>query len=162
MIYLTLLATVKGARMDYPALAQELLSLRNDFDHLPIGAALADMSGGEFFALSLLLGRGRSLPSELGRAMHVSSARVAALLRHLEQKQWVRRQRSPGDERKHPVELTEAGRAAITRRRAEAIARIAALLEALGPEDAQEYIRLRRRLLAAGRLAASEEKEALS
>ena len=100
--------------MDYPALAQELLSLRNDFDHLPIGAALADMSGGEFFALSLLLGRGQSLPSELGRAMHVSSARIAALL------------------------------------------------EALGPEDAQEYIRLRRRLLAAGRLAASEEKEALS
>ncbi len=147
--------------MDYPALAQELLALRNDFDHLPVIASLADMSGGEFFALSLLLGGGQTLPSELGRAMHVSSARISALLRPLEQKQWVQRPRSADDERKHPVELTEAGREAILRRRAETISRIAALLEALGPEDAQEYIRLRRRLLAAGRQTAFGEREAL-
>ncbi len=100
--------------MDYPALAQELLALRNDFDRLP------------------------------------------------EQKQWVQRPRSADDERKHPVELTDAGREAILRRRAETISRIAALLEALGPEDAQEYIRLRQRLLAAGRQTDLEQKEALS
>lgn len=145
--------------MDYPTLAQELLALRSDFDHLPIGTAMTDMSGGEFSALSLLLERGTALPSELGRAMHVTSARVAALLRHLEGKSWVRRLPSPDDERKRPVALTEAGRAMIAHRRAMAIARVAALLEALGPEDAQEYIRLRRRLLAAAATDA-EEKEA--
>lgn len=146
--------------MDYPALAQELLALRSDFDHLPIGAALSDMSGGEFSALSLLLDRGTVLPSELGRAMHVTSARVAALLRHLEQKQWIRRLHAPDDERKHPVELTEAGRHMIAHRRTLAIARVAALLEALGPEDAQEYIRLRRKLLTAAVSADTDIKEA--
>lgn len=146
--------------MDYPALAQELLALHSDFDHLPIGTALADVSGGEFSALSYLLDRGTMLPSELGRAMHVTSARVAALLRHLEQKQWVRRLHAPEDERKHPVELTETGRAMIQQRRAMAIARAAALLEALGPEDAQEYIRLRRKLLAAGGRQSADIKEA--
>lgn len=147
--------------MDYPALAQELLALQSDFDHLPVGAALADMSGGEFSALSLLLDQGSALPSELGRCMHVTSARVAALLRQLEQKRWVQRLRVPDDERKHPVELTADGRAIIAYRRAMAIGRVAALLEALGPEDAQEYIRLRRKLLEAARPADDPEKEAL-
>lgn len=144
--------------MDYPALAQELLTLRSDFDHLPIGTALADMSGGEFSALSLMLERPTVLPSELGRAMRVTSARIAVLLRHLEQKNWVRRLHSPEDERKHPVELTEEGRAVIRHRRAMAIDRVSALLEALGPEDAQEYIRLRRALLAAAQPERSEKE----
>ena len=133
--------------MDYMLLAEKMLSLRARLSHLPAGEAISDACGGEFFALSLLLlDDAPGCPSGLSRSMGVSSARIAALLKHLEQKGWIRRCADELDERRVNVSLTEAGRELISERRKEAIGRAAAL-RSLGEEDAHEYVRLQQKML---------------
>ena len=143
--------------MDYFSLAEKMLSVRARLSHLPAGEVVSDACGGEFFALSLLLLRDEpSCPSELSRSMGVSSARIAALLKHLEQKGWIRRCADELDERRVNVSLTEAGRELISERRKEAIGRVAAALRSLGEEDAHEYVRLQQKMLDA--LSASDKQ----
>ena len=134
--------------MDYFSLAEKVLSVRARLSHLPAGEAVSDACGGEFFALSLLLLRDEpSCPSELSRSMGVSSARIAALLKHLEQKGWISRSADEHDERRVNVLLTDAGRELINSRRREAIERVSAALRELGEEDAHEYVRLQQKML---------------
>ena len=103
-------------------LAEQMLSVRARLSHLPAGEAISDACGGEFFALSLLLlDDAPGCPSGLSRSMGVSSARIAALLKHLEQKGWISRSADEHDERRVNVSLTDAGRELINRRRREAI-----------------------------------------
>ena len=110
-------------------LAEKMLSLRARLSHLPAGEAIS---------------------------MGVSSARIAALLKHLEQKGWIRRCADELDERRVNVSLTDAGRELINRRRREAIERVAAALRSLGEEDAHEYVRLQQKMLDA--LSASDKQ----
>lgn len=134
--------------MDYFSLAEKMLSVRARLSHLPAGEAVSDACGGEFFALSLLLLRDEpSCPSELSRSMGVSSARIAALLKHLEQKGWISRSADEHDERRVNVLLTDAGRELINSRRRDAIERVSAALRELGEEDAHEYVRLQQKML---------------
>lgn len=134
--------------MDYFSLAEKMLSVRARLSHLLAGEAVSDACGGEFFALSLLLLRDEpSCPSELSRSMGVSSARIAALLKHLEQKGWISRSADEHDERRVNVLLTDAGRELINSRRRDAIERVSAALRELGEEDAHEYVRLQQKML---------------
>ena len=136
--------------MDYFSLAEQMLSVRARLSHLPAGEAISDACGGEFFALAsmlLLLDDAPGCPSGLRRSMGVSSARIAALLKHLEQKGWISRSADKHDERRVNVSLTDAGRELINRRRREAIERVAAALRSLGEEDAHEYVRLQQKML---------------
>lgn len=142
--------------MDYSILAEKMLLLRAQLSHLPAGEAVSDACGGEFFALSLLLAGAPSCPSALSRSMGVSSARIAALLKHLEQKGLVLRRTDEHDERRVNVSLTDAGRKLINERRREAIELVAAALRSLGEEDALEYIRLQQKMLDA--LSASDKQ----
>ena len=104
--------------MDYFSLAEQMLSVRARLSHLPAGEAISDACGGEFFALSLLLlDDAPGCPSGLRRSMGVSSARIAALLKHLEQKGWISRSADEHDERRVNVSLTDAGRELINSRR---------------------------------------------
>ena len=133
--------------MDYFSLAEKMLSVRARLSHLPAGEAVSDACG-EFFALSLLLLRDEpSCPSELRRSMGVSSARIAALLKHLEQKGWISRSADEHDERRVNVLLTDAGRELINSRRRDAIECVSAALRELGEEDAREYVRLQQKML---------------
>ena len=79
--------------------------------------------------------------------MGVSSARIAALLKHLEQKGFIQRRADEFDERRVNVSLTDTGRELINERRREAIERVAAALRSLGEEDAHEYVRLQQKML---------------
>lgn len=79
--------------------------------------------------------------------MGVSSARIAALLKHLEQKGWISRSADEHDERRVNVSLTDAGRELINSRRRDAIERVSAALRELGEEDAHEYVRLQQKML---------------
>ena len=81
--------------------------------------------------------------------MHVSTARIAALVRHLESKGLVLRAREPKDERKIRISLTPAGRALLQARAAQAAACAQQLLAALEPDELQQYLALQRKLLGA-------------
>lgn len=147
--------------MDYTLLADELIDLQTAFNHLPVGEALTELYCGEYLALSFLAGRGGAAhPKELSGFMCVSSARIAALLRHLEEKGWVRRKPDRTDERKVVVRLTKVGGALIGAKHAEAVAEVCRLLGALEPDEAAEYVRLRRKLVAAAGKISLKEGEA--
>ena len=116
--------------MDYSALAAELLSFRTALHHLPAVRGLDEMSGGEYFVLHFLLRHGGTAgPSELSRSLYASSARIAALLKHLEAKGWI-------------VRTPDACSAVLDE--------VSGLLSALSPEEAAEYVRLQRKLLEKG------------
>ena len=121
--------------MDYSVLAAELLSFRTALHHLPAVRRLDEMSGGEYFVLHFLLRHGGTAgPSELSRSLYASSARIAALLKHLEAKGWIVRTPDADDERRVDVVLTEAGAACIRERLSAVLDEVSGLLSALSPE----------------------------
>ena len=134
--------------MDYSALAAELLSFRTALHHLPAVRGLDEMSGGEYFVLHFLLRHGGT--AELSRSLYASSARIAALLKHLEAKGWIVRTPDAADVRRVDVVLTEAGAACIRERLGAVLDEVSVLLSALSPEEAAEYVRLQRKLLEKG------------
>lgn len=133
--------------VDYYTLAEQLMELHVALHIIPINQELAALERGMFFALNFLMFHKRSAyPKELSRGMGVSSARVAALLNHLEKEGLIQRRPDPKDNRQVIVSLTENGIHAIRQKRKEILETVAQTLEELGPEDAQEFLRIQQKL----------------
>ena len=70
---------------DYLALAERMMDLRAQLHQLSMRQGLSALDQGTLLLLNrLLLQDGTAYPKDLSRDMSVSSARVAALLNHLE------------------------------------------------------------------------------
>ena len=129
----------------YEELAHELLG-----ELMSLGSALTPMmvnsTRGETAALMRLYHVETALtPGQLGAHAHVSSARVANMLRSLEEKGLVTRAHSERDRRQVEVSLTDAGRKEAERIRAERTHAVARFLSELGSKDAAQLIRIVRR-----------------
>ena len=85
-------------------------------------------------------------PTQIAEHTHLSSARVANVLRSLEEKGFVSREHSSEDRRRVTVSLTPAGTEEIARGKAEFEAQASAFLAQLGPEDTHEALRILRRV----------------
>ena len=85
-------------------------------------------------------------PTQIAERTHLSSARVANVLRSLEEKGSIAREHSREDRRRVTVSLTPAGQAEIARGKAEFEAQASAFLAQLGPEDTHEALRILRRV----------------
>lgn len=134
--------------MDYEELARMLLQAKMDFLKVPASRQLSEMVKGEQFVLNYLsTHEGITHPTDLSANMSVSTARIASLLNHMEEKMLIRREEDPEDSRRIRITLTETGKAIIAQKRQAVIERWARMLERLGPEDAQEYIRIQKRLI---------------
>ena len=81
-------------------------------------------------------------PSQISERARISPARVANVLRALEEKGWVAREHSSEDRRRVTVTLTEAGDAERRRCRAEFEAHTEAFLAELGEQDTRDAIRV--------------------
>lgn len=133
--------------MDYMELANELLDIRIKLVQVRFMQMLSKMERGEYFVLNYLVTHdGPIHPKDLSDAMAVSTARIATLLNKLEEKNQVRRYVDPEDKRQLIVVLTDAGRQRILQNREETLPQICSFLEDLGPEDAQTYIRIQKKL----------------
>ncbi len=133
--------------MDYSLLAGQLLSVQANLLQVPAYQQLSKMVRGEMFVLNYLATHEAAIhPKELSKKMAVSTARITSLLHHMEEKGLVARSSDLSDNRQIFVRLTENGVTAIQKARAEVISRVSSLLEALGPEDAREYIRIQEKL----------------
>ena len=133
--------------MDYIKLANELVDIQELLIQIPAEQRLTKMARGEQFVLNYLAHHSNNVhPKELSEKMAVSSARIASLLNHLEQKKMVQRRIDPLDNRQIIVQLTELGRQENARIRSEVLIGIADMLEKLGPEDAQHYIRIKKKI----------------
>ena len=134
--------------MDYRLLAEQLVNLQSSLHVTPASRMLSALDRGELLALNyLVLHENAAYPKELSRGMAVSSARVAALLNHLERQGLTRRAPDPADSRQVIVSLTEAGLMEIRRKREEIIQTAMQILEELGPEDAKALLRIQEKLV---------------
>ena len=130
-------------------MASELLKLRGMMLRVPEERQLSRMVQGELFVLNYLATHEMiTHPKELSENMAVSSARIASLLNHMEEKNLISRCPDKNDSRQIIVKLTETGRSEIKKIREEVISHISAMLEKLGPEDASAFIRIARKIWA--------------
>ena len=132
---------------DYEGLATELLQVNGALLQLPALHLQVRLNQGEPFVLNYLLLHHQAHPVELCRSGAVSSARIAALLGRLEDKGYITRGPDPLNNRQVIVTLSPKGLEVIQSFRAQVLRSTAQMLSLLGPEDAKEFIRLRRKLL---------------
>ena len=133
--------------MDY-SFACRAASQRAGKSQVPAYRQLSKMVRGELFVLNYLATHETAIhPKELSKKMSVSTARITSLLHHMEEKGLIARSSDLSDNRQIFVRLTENGVTAIQKTRGEVISRVSSLLEALGPEDAREYIRIQEKIL---------------
>ena len=134
--------------MDYYALAGELMQLRVSSEQIQLERSLSCMTKGELFVLNYLYSHQKvAYPKELSKSMLVSTARIAAILNHLQKNGYIERTTDPRDNRQIIVTLTKAGEQMVKGRRAETLQVAVDFLRQLGPEDAAEYIRLQRKIM---------------
>ena len=79
---------------------------------------------------------------DLSKKLNVSTARIAALLKKMEQNGLITRYSSPEDARRTVVGITPAGIASVDEMRAQALHRIEFLLTQVSKEDLETYIRI--------------------
>ena len=133
--------------MDYAALANELLSVRANLLQVPASQYLSHMVKGEMFVLNYLVTHENVIhPKELSEKMAVTTARIASLLNHMEEKNLIGRYTDANDSRQVVVFLTEQGKRQIQEVRARVIDYVSGMLEELGPEDAEAYIRIQKKI----------------
>lgn len=85
---------------------------------------------------------GEVAAGDLARELNVSTARIAALLKKMEKNGLITRSGSPADARKTIVALTPAGQAFLDERRREILGIAEILIEKVGKEDLDEFIRI--------------------
>ena len=76
--------------MYYEKLAEEFIDIRSRMIKLPQNQQIYKAMQGEKFVLDYLIAHGeKAYPKELSRVMSVSSARIACILNHMEEKELV-------------------------------------------------------------------------
>lgn len=99
------------------------------------------------------------LPGELSEAMSVSTARVARLLKTLEDRALIHRSIDPTDRRRIIVKLTEEGEKHLEAVYVRTHKRASAVIEALGAEDTEAFIRIAEKIVDVSRSLSAEETE---
>ena len=109
--------------------------------------AVATTQRGMGFVLSFLQNaEGEVCAGDLADRLHVSSARIAALLKKMEQNGLVSRCVSPEDKRRTLVDITPAGIELIDGLRSQALSRVERLLVEVGEKELQSFIRVSQRI----------------
>lgn len=133
----------EGEFMEYVKLAGELLDnmvLANKSKAL---AKLSKITHGEMFVLEMIaLHDGKITPSDISKIAGTTPARVAAELKSLENKGFIRREIDVENRRKILVKITPNGKNNATKHRHEAMQIAVELLSQLGKDDAKEYVRI--------------------
>ncbi len=137
--------------MDYNELAVKLVNMRASMPQVKMEREMSHMARGEVLALNYIIANGNKVyPKNMSKALMLTTARIAAMLKSLEKQGLVTRTPDPYDSRQVIVELTERGIATVEERRNAMIRSVAKMLEALGEEDAQAYVRIQQKLIEFG------------
>ena len=137
--------------MDYTQLAIQLIDMRASAPQIKMERTITQIARGEVLALDYLAANGnRAYPKDMSRALMLTTARVAAMLKSLEGQDMVTRTPDPADSRQVIVRLTEKGATMVEERRTGMIHAVSKMLEALGEEDAKAYIRIQSKLIELG------------
>lgn len=133
--------------MNYADTATEILEIRRRLNRLPQYSEIFNFIRGEMVVLEYLVNAEKDVyPKQLSAFLKVSTARIAAILKSMEDKKWITRKKDPDDNRKVIIELTEKGREVCNQKRDKTLGATIEMLEQLGEEDAGEFLRLYRRI----------------
>ena len=97
------------------------------------------------------------LPSELSEVMSVSTARITRLLNTLEDRGLIQRSMDLSDRRKIVVKLTEAGERYLKEVYKRTHRRASAVIDALGAEETETFIRIAEKIVDISRSLSDEE-----
>lgn len=137
--------------MDYNELAKQLVNMRASMPQVKMERAMSQMARGEILALNYIAANGNKVyPKDISKALMLTTARIAAMLKSLENQKLITRMPDPNDSRQVIVELTEAGASVVEERRGAMIKAVAKMLESLGEEDAEAYVRIQKKLIETG------------
>ncbi|MGN1419315.1 MAG: MarR family winged helix-turn-helix transcriptional regulator [Acutalibacteraceae bacterium] len=113
---------------------------------------------GENFLLSYLYSiGGESTPGDLASVLHVSGARVAAILRSIERKKLIERIGDKNDKRRVTVRITQKGKEWVTLAGSEMYGYALNVIDKLGEDDTRELVRILKKMM---RIENGEEKKA--
>jgi DNA-binding MarR family transcriptional regulator len=101
----------------------------------------------QFMTLGYVGDRGSVSQQELETAMLIDANAVVLLLNELEAAGWSIRKRDPNDRRRHLVEITESGKAAVDRAEKARETLEEEILAGMSPEDRTTLSKLLRRVL---------------
>ena len=133
--------------MDYEKLAEEFVRIFGKMERQKERKKVADSMHGERFILFFISAHeDRAIPSEIGKEMGISSARIAAALNSLEGKGLITRQIDRDDRRKILVDLTDAGRTEVEKNKNEIRETTAGMMRCLGEHDAKELVRIMKKM----------------
>ena len=133
--------------MDAIGLANSLLQDFAELAREGAGHSLRDVSAGEMGILGYIHYTGGGVtPTDISREFRISTARVANVLKALERKRYIERRNDPADRRKSRIFATQEGRTITERCIADAVRHTQTVLELLGEKDAEETVRLLRRI----------------
>ena len=139
--------------MTYREMAEELMRMHfSDFGAVPNGMAGASSAPGEDSVLFTLYHceDGCLNPGDLAEKLHLTSGRIANILKRLEEKGLIVRKPGEHDRRRIAVCLTDLGERRARSYEEAFIDRAEAMLSGLGEEDAAEWVRLSKLISAAG------------
>ena len=130
----------------YESLAEQILCSMDQHRHIP-SEPVSGTIRGEMAVLRLLSAEKDGVHAGvIADMLHMTTARIAAVLNALEKKGMIQRVCDPQDKRRVLVLLTKTGMETCMRRRSEAKAHLTAMLMRLTEEEAQTFVRLSAKL----------------
>lgn len=133
--------------MDKDILAKKMMEAFDSFNRQDFFERMKTNFKGENLMLAMLMEMGgKATPSELMKNAECTAARLTAIAKSLETKGLVNRIQNADDKRSTIIEMTAEGISRFMSLQKEAIESILRLIEMLGENDAEEFIRLIMRL----------------
>lgn len=111
---------------------------------------IEEVQKGTGFILGYLTdAKGTVVAGDLAKELNVSTARIAALLNKLEKNGYVTRSTSAEDARRTVVEITPKGAALVAELREHILDKTMRLIDQVGKQDLEEFLRISRKIKAA-------------
>lgn len=148
--------------MDYNQLAEDFLQVIKGKSRADVWGKFQTYTQGEHQVLFYLYKNSGKpiLPSDISKFTDTSTARIATILNSLEEKGMVTREISRKDRRKILVSITGKGREVADEQRCRAMNHIARILEEMGEERAENFVKDFQAFLEIGiKLNQNEEKK---
>lgn len=127
----------------YRKLAENLFSVLDQQHKGPPHEEMGAAVRGEMAVLRLLSLHARSMTAgEISRLVHMTTPRIAAVLKSLEKKDMIMRSADEKDKRRVLVTLTQKGHVFCIDSRNRAVSDVTQMLSRLGEEDAAHFVRI--------------------
>ena len=127
---------------DYQKLLEEMVHAMVALRFTDFSRMIADAVKGEGFVLGYLNHNASAQPGDISQMMNASTAYVSKVLRGLEDKGMLLRQKDPDDRRKTLLVLTLKGRQEACKMENTVQTAIIDFLKSLGDEDASNFVRI--------------------